>query len=206
MHAICFLDVEQVQHLEVADPRIEQPTDALVAVEMAGLCGSDLHVYHGRERGLDPQTVMGHEFVGRIVDVGSDVRRFEIGHRVCGAFSTSCGGCFYCRRGLTSRCSSGELFGWRRLGVGLHGCQATLVRVPWAETTMIRVEDSIADRAAILLGDNLSTAFFARIWPVSSPAVFTWLSVAVPSDCCPFWPHIKKVPPTFSPSIRLPTG
>ena len=82
MLALTFQDLEKVGCETLADPRIEAPGDALVAVEMAGVCGSDLHIYHGREIGIDPGTAMGHEFVGEVVETGPAVERIEKGQRV----------------------------------------------------------------------------------------------------------------------------
>lgn len=160
MRAICFEAVQKVALREVPDPRLESPSDAIVRVEMAGLCGSDLHVFHGRETGLDVGTPMGHEFVGRVVAAGESVRSIRIGDRVCAPFSTNCGACFYCRQGLTSRCEIGQLFGWVQNGTGLAGCQAELVRVPLADATLVPIDDATSDVEAILLGDNLATGFF----------------------------------------------
>ncbi|MEJ2085716.1 MAG: alcohol dehydrogenase family protein [Acidobacteriota bacterium] len=161
MKAITFQDVERVTHEEVSDPTIESQHDAIVKVELAGVCGSDLHVYHGREQGLDAGTVLGHEFVGEIQAVGRAVRRFEPGDRIVSPFTTSCGACFYCRRGLTARCSRGQLFGWREDGRGLHGAQAEYVRVPLADSTLVEVPEGLSAEAALLAGDVLSTGFFA---------------------------------------------
>lgn len=161
MHGVCFRAPGVVGWEDVPDPRIEQPTDAVVAVEIAGLCGSDLHPFFGREQGLDPGTVMGHEFVGRVLDVGADVHSIRPGDRVYAPFSTSCGRCVMCRSGLTSRCEHGQLFGWRSDGVGLHGGQAERVRVPLADGTLKVVPDGLSAEAALLLGDNFSTACYA---------------------------------------------
>src|SRR5690606_35755128 len=117
-------------HETVPDPVLAEPTDVLVRVTAAGLCGSDLHPYLGRETGLDPGTVMGHELVGDVVAVGREVRRLRPGDRVVAPFTTSCGACATCLSGLTSRCPRGRLFGWVQDGAGLHGAQAELVRVP----------------------------------------------------------------------------
>jgi 2-desacetyl-2-hydroxyethyl bacteriochlorophyllide A dehydrogenase len=160
MRGVGFQAVEQVEWIELPDPRLESPRDAIVAVELAGLCGSDLHPYFGREEGLDPGTVMGHEFVGRVLEVGSEVKSVRPGDRVFAPFSTSCGECFYCRSGLTSRCVENQLFGWRQAGRGLHGGQAQLVRVPCADGTLMKVPAGLSDRAALLLGDNYSTGYF----------------------------------------------
>jgi alcohol dehydrogenase len=160
MHGICFVAPGQVEWRELEDPRIEQPMDAIVEVDIAGLCGSDLHPFFGREVGLDAGTVMGHEFVGRIVEIGPDVRSVGVGDRVYAPFSTSCGTCLTCQSGLTSRCERGQLFGWRQDGVGLHGGQAERVRVPLADGTLKVVPDGLSAEAALLLGDNFSTAWF----------------------------------------------
>ncbi len=101
MKGVCFENVQRVAVLELPDPVIEQSRDAIVRVAMAGLCGSDLHPYFGREIGIDSGTVMGHEFVGEVVAVGNDVSTFSVGDRVCTPFTTNCGQCLYCRKGLT---------------------------------------------------------------------------------------------------------
>ncbi|MGH7506955.1 MAG: alcohol dehydrogenase catalytic domain-containing protein, partial [Longimicrobiales bacterium] len=162
MRAITFADVERLEHGSVADPVIIDDSDVVVAVEAAGICGSDLHPYLGRERGLDRGTVMGHEFVGRIVEIGSAVRTLARGDRVVAPFTTSCGECWACDIGLTSRCVRGQLFGWVQDGRGLHGAQAEYVRVPLADTTLVRVPDALSDAGiALLAGDVLATAMFA---------------------------------------------
>ena len=160
MKAICFEQVCRVSVTSLPDPVISAPTDAIVRVQLAGLCGSDLHPFFGRESGLDIGTAMGHEFVGSVVEVGEQVRGFSIGDVVCSPFTTSCGRCFYCESGLTSRCKYGQLFGWRQHERGLHGGQAEYVRVPLADGTLCRLPDGVDHDSALLLGDNLSTAYF----------------------------------------------
>ncbi len=160
MKGVCFSGVQSVAWDSVEDPRLEASTDVIVQVDLAGLCGSDLHPYFGREQGLDPGTVMGHEFVGRIVEKGSAVQRLNIGDRVYAPFSTNCGSCFYCQSGLTSRCQYGQLFGWRSQGIGLHGGQAEFVRVPLADGTLLPIPHELSDEICLLLGDNLSTGYF----------------------------------------------
>jgi 2-desacetyl-2-hydroxyethyl bacteriochlorophyllide A dehydrogenase len=160
MRGVCFQGIESVRLQDLADPRIELPSDAIVRVEMAGLCGSDLHPYFGREPGLDVGTVMGHEFVGNVVEIGTDVTSLQIGQRVFAPFSTSCGDCFYCLQGLTSRCVGNQLFGWRNQGRGLHGGQAEFVRVPLAEGTLVAVPPGLSFESALLLGDNFSTGYY----------------------------------------------
>jgi threonine dehydrogenase-like Zn-dependent dehydrogenase len=175
MRAITFQAVERLAFDTVGDPVLEAPTDVILEVEFAGLCGSDLHVYHGRETGLDVGTVMGHEYLGRIVEIGSAVETLAMGDRVVGPFTTSCGDCFYCQCGLTCRCERGELFGWREDGRGLHGAQAELLRVPLADTTLIPLEDSLPGEAALFVGDILATGYFgaelASVGPGDTVAV-----------------------------------
>ena len=160
MKAITFQGIERVSFQRAPEPTIEATGDAVVKVHLAGVCGSDLHVYHGRESGLDLETIMGHEFVGEILAVGSEVTRFKSGDRVVCPFTTSCGECFFCQRGLTARCVQGELFGWREQGRGLHGAQAELVRVPFADTTLVAIPESVTPEEALLAGDVFSTGYF----------------------------------------------
>lgn len=162
MLGVCFKSVRNVEPQSLADPAISHADDAIVKVSTAGLCGSDLHPFFGREAGLDPGTVMGHELVGTIVDLGTAAAQsgLRIGDRVAAPFSTNCGTCYYCQIGLTARCEHGQLFGWRSRGQGLHGCQAELVRVPLASGSLFRLPDSVTDEQALLLGDNLSTGYF----------------------------------------------
>jgi 2-desacetyl-2-hydroxyethyl bacteriochlorophyllide A dehydrogenase len=160
MKGVCFQAVQKIALLDMDQPKIESPRDVIVQVSMAGLCGSDLHPYFGREAGLDPGTVMGHEFVGTIVDVGSEVNDFAHGDRVFVPFSSNCGNCYYCGIGLTSRCVEGQLYGWRQNSSGLHGGQSEFVRVPLADGSLMKVSSGVSDIAALLLGDNFSTGFY----------------------------------------------
>jgi len=161
VRALTFVGRRDVCVQTVADPVLEAPTDAIVAVTLAGICGSDLHVYHEREKGIDPGTTMGHELVGTIVELGRDVVALQRGDRVACPFTTSCGRCFYCVRGLTSRCPEGQLLGWVERGRGLQGAQAELVRVPLADSSLVRLPDAVSDEAGLLLGDVLPTGWFA---------------------------------------------
>jgi alcohol dehydrogenase len=162
MLGVCFQSVKNVALQTLADPVICHADDAIIKITAAGLCGSDLHPFFGRESGLDPGTVMGHELVGTIVELGPVAAQsgLKIGDRVSAPFSTNCGKCFYCQTGLTARCQHGQLFGWRSNGQGLHGCQAELVRVPLASGSLLRLPDAVSDEQALLLGDNLSTGYF----------------------------------------------
>lgn len=160
MHALTFGGKEIIEYSNVKDPQLLQSTDAIVKITMAGICGSDLHVYHGRETGLDHGTVMGHEFTGIIEEVGRDVKKFKVGDRILSPFTTSCGECFYCRIGLTCRCEKGKLFGWVEKGHGLHGAQATYIRVPLADSTLLPLSNDLDEKKGLLLGDVFSTGYF----------------------------------------------
>ena len=159
MLALTFQGVRSVTACDVVEPVLEVPTDVLVRVELSAICGSDLHVYRGAEMGLDVGTVLGHEFSGEVLEVGSAVERLVPGDLVVAPFSTSCGACPACDRGLTSRCERGELFGWVEQGRGLHGGQAQRVRVPLADASLVKVPDA-GDAAALFAGDVLSTGMF----------------------------------------------
>jgi len=154
MRALTFRGIEQVSLETVPDPSLQADSDAIVQVERAGLCGSDLHVWHGREVGLDAGTVMGHELVGRVVEGAMK------GKRVVAPFSTACGRCFYCTRGLSARCVDGALFGWVQDGKGLEGCQAEFVRVPLAASSLVAVDDDLPAELALLLADVVPTGWY----------------------------------------------
>lgn len=160
MKAVCFREIGEVACLDAPDPKIQQPTDAIVKTKLAGLCGSDLHPFLGREQGLDANSVMGHEVVGEVVEKGDSVANFNVGDRVYVPFSTNCGDCQFCRSGLTSRCTAGQLFGWMSGGEGLQGCQSELVRVPLADATLCKAPAELSDVQALLLGDNFSTGYY----------------------------------------------
>jgi threonine dehydrogenase-like Zn-dependent dehydrogenase len=169
MRALTWHGVRDLRVETVPDPILIHPSDAIVAVRLAAICGSDLHVWHGRETGLDTGTVMGHEFLGEVVETGRDVTRLVKGDRVVSPFTSSCGACFYCSHGLPARCTRGQLFGWVERGTGLHGGQAELVRVPLADTTLFPVPAELAPEAGLVLGDVLATGWHAAIMGGVSP-------------------------------------
>jgi 2-desacetyl-2-hydroxyethyl bacteriochlorophyllide A dehydrogenase len=160
MFALTFHGKQTIKYESVPDPKILATTDAVVRVHLCGICGSDLHPYHEREKGLDHGAVMGHEFVGEIVDAGRDVRSFKTGDRVFSPFTTNCGRCYYCQIGLTCRCAAGQLYGWVASGVGLHGGQAEYVRIPLADSTLLKIPERMLPEEALLLGDVCSTGYF----------------------------------------------
>lgn len=172
MHALTFHGVHTIHHETVPDPGIVGVGDAIVRVERAGLCGSDLHVWHGRETGIDDGTVMGHELVGHVVAIGPAVRRHAVGARVVAPFSTCCGRCFYCARGLSARCPEGALLGWVQDGRGLEGAQAELVRVPHADASLVAVDAELPAELALLLADVVPTGWhLARLGNVGAGGI-----------------------------------
>lgn len=160
MQALTFGGKEIINYSTVTNPGLLHPSDAIVKITMSGICGSDLHVYHGRETGLDYGTVMGHEFTGIVEEAGTDVKKFKKGARVLSPFTTSCGECFYCLTGLTCRCEKGNLFGWVEKGHGLHGAQAGYIRVPMADSTLLPLSNDLNEKKGLLLGDVFSTGYF----------------------------------------------
>ncbi len=165
MRGLVLADVGRIEvRDDLADPAVEAPTDAVVAVHRAGLCGSDLHPWAGREPFL-PGVVPGHEAVGEVVAIGAAVRTVAVGDRVVVPFSTSCGDCDPCRRGLSARCTRAQLVGWGSPDGTqvLHGAQAESVRVPDADGTLVTVDDRTDDATAVLLADNLPTGWYAAL-------------------------------------------
>lgn len=160
MKALVFEGIRRIACSTVPDPALAEPGDVVVRVQAAAICGSDLHVYRGLETGLDAGTVMGHELAGEVVEAGPGVSRFRPGDLVVSPFTTSCGGCFYCRLGLTARCVRGQLFGWVEEGRGLHGVQAEYVRVPLADSTLVAVPEGAPPEEALFAGDILATGWF----------------------------------------------
>lgn len=181
MDAVVFSAPRAVEVRRVPLPCIEAPTDAIVKVDVAAICGSDLHPYNCREP-CDTGTVFGHEFVGRIVALGDLAARVDpeavsdpdtitlaalhnlhVGQRVFAPFTTACGACEPCMASLSARCTSAQLFGWRLDGHGLHGGQAQFVRVPLARSTLVPLPPAVSPEDALLLGDILSTAVFCAV-------------------------------------------
>lgn len=160
MKALTFQGKQSIEYTSIPDPEILQAQDAIVKVDCCAVCGSDLHVYHEREKGLDHGTVMGHEFTGEVVAVGKEVKQLQIGDKVVSPFSTSCGQCYYCNIGLTARCTQGQLYGWVEGDQGLHGGQAEYVRVPLAEGTLVKYNQGLSPEQALFAGDILSTGYY----------------------------------------------
>lgn len=160
MKALVFNGIKNIKLAEVPEPGIKQPTDAIVKVESAAICGSDMHVYHGRETGIDGGTTMGHEFSGSVIEVGDNISKFKPGDRVISPFTVNCGECFFCKKNLTARCVKSALYGWVEQGIGLQGVHAEYVRVPMADSTLIELPEELSWTEGNLLADIASTGFF----------------------------------------------
>lgn len=146
---------------EVADPAIQEPTDAVVAVRSTALCGADLFPFHGLTPGFESGTILGHEFAGEVVEIGHAVETVRLGDRVVNASMISDGTCPSCRAGRVTQCEGRSLFGYSGVYPRLDGGQAELVRVPQADRSLRRLPDAVTDEAAIFLADNLPTAYAA---------------------------------------------
>ncbi|BFZ55730.1 hypothetical protein PYCC9005_002771 [Savitreella phatthalungensis] len=159
MRAIVFKNIGHIAVEERPRPEIRAPTDAIIKVQYAALCGSELHSYRGVEKVASTGFIMGHEFLGTVEQIGSAVTDLKIGEQVVSPFTTSCGICWFCQRGYSARCQHGSLFG----SPSLDGGQAEFVRVPYAGTTLLRLRDAphIADKRTLLfLGDIFPTGMY----------------------------------------------
>jgi 2-desacetyl-2-hydroxyethyl bacteriochlorophyllide A dehydrogenase len=160
MRAVTFQAPGEVRVEERPDPELAEPGDAIVRVEASGVCGSDLHIYHGRVA-IEPGFTIGHEYVGTVVAAGEEVTRVAEGDRVLGTYGTACGECFFCRRGDFHKCDHGRVFGHGATLGSLQGAQAELVLVPNADLTLRRVPDGLSDEVALFAGDVMGTAYHA---------------------------------------------
>jgi alcohol dehydrogenase len=146
---------------EVADPRIQRPTDVIVKMEATTICGTDLHILKGDTPEVVEGRILGHEGIGVITQIGSGVTRLNVGDRVILACISACGVCDNCRKGLNSHCLDPEGkagIGWI-FGYMIDGTQAEYVRVPFAETSVYKVPGGVTDEEGILLSDVLPTGF-----------------------------------------------
>jgi alcohol dehydrogenase len=159
MKAVIYEDVETLRVGEVDDPEVVEPGDAVVKITSAAICGSDLHFYHGKAPLFAGETI-GHEGMGIVTAVGSEVTRFKPGDRVVVAFDIVCGDCWFCRRGQTALCGEFRYLGGGEVLGGLGGTQAELVRVPVADFNLLPVPEGMPDEQALFLGDILSTAVY----------------------------------------------
>jgi threonine dehydrogenase-like Zn-dependent dehydrogenase len=176
MKAVCWYGKEDVHVEEVPDPRILNPRDVIVRVTLTAICGSDLHLYGGLIPGMKSGDILGHEFMGEVVETGRQ-NGLKAGDRVVVPFAIACGNCFFCRRGMTSACdnsnpnyallkkksgyTSAGLFGYSHMYGGYAGGQAEYVRVPYGDVGPLKIPPEITDEQALFLSDILPTGFMA---------------------------------------------
>lgn len=150
------------------EPVLHHPNDAIVRVELAAICGSDLHLYHGMMPDTRVGHTFGHEFIGTVESVGSSVEKIAVGDRIMVPFNIYCGSCFFCARGLFSNCHNvnanatavGGIYGYSHTAGGYDGGQAELVRVPFADVGPTVIPDDVDSEDALLLTDAFSTGYF----------------------------------------------
>jgi len=168
MRALTYQSVTKVSVEDVPDPRIIDPTDAVIKVTSAAICGSDLHLYDVFDSYLDKGDVLGHETMGVVTQVGSAVGRVKVGDRVVVPFVIACGDCFMCDRGLFSQCettqvteygSGATLYGFSKLYGQVPGGQAEQLRVPLADANLVTVGHDLPDERYLFLSDILPTAW-----------------------------------------------
>ncbi|MFW6154062.1 MAG: zinc-dependent alcohol dehydrogenase [Planctomycetota bacterium] len=169
MKAIVYHGVDDIRLEEVPEPTLEQPHDAIVRITVSAICGTDLHLVRGEVPGMRPGTIVGHEGVGVVEQVGEDLRNFSPGDRVVIASTIACGYCSYCRAGYFSQCDNanpngpraGTCFFGGPAGAGsINGLQAEYARVPFANVGMVRIPDGVPDDQAITVSDIFPTGYF----------------------------------------------
>ncbi|MFN8232858.1 MAG: alcohol dehydrogenase catalytic domain-containing protein [Actinomycetota bacterium] len=168
MRAVVFDGVGAVRLANVPEPLLETSGDAIVRVSHTAICGSDLHLVHGKVP-IDAGETLGHEAVGVVEDVGDAVSRFSVGDPVVVAFNIACGRCWFCRRGETQLCDDFRNLGAGRFGGGLPGAQAELVRVPAADHNLLGVPGGLEPERAMFAGDILTTAYYAAALAQPAP-------------------------------------
>lgn len=177
MKALCWYGKHDVRVEKVPDPKILNPHDAIVKITTSAICGSDLHLYDGLIPRLEKGDILGHEFMGEVVETGPEVTNLKAGDRVVVPFTISCGKCFFCQRGLWSLCDNTNpsaresemvtgyvcsgLYGYSHIYGGYAGGQAQYARVPFANVGPIKIPDGIPDEKAIFLSDIFPTGYMA---------------------------------------------
>lgn len=159
MKAYTYINKGEFALIDKPKPTIIEPTDAIVRVTLGSICSSDLHIKHGSVPRAVPGITVGHEMVGIVEQLGSDVKGVNVGDRVTVNVETFCGECFYCKHGYVNNCTSPH-GGWA-LGCRIDGGQTEYVRVPLAEQGLNRIPDSVSDEQALFVGDVLATGFWA---------------------------------------------
>ena len=177
MKALCWHGHGDVRIDTVPDPKIKDPTDAIVKITSSGICGSDLHLLNGYMPTMEAGDVLGHEPMGIVVEVGSAVRNLKVGDRVVVPFTISCGSCFFCKKTLFSCCdvsnpnaeiarkamghSPAGLLGFSHMLGGFPGGQAEYLRVPYADVGPIKIESGLPDEKVLFLSDIFPTGYMA---------------------------------------------
>ncbi|QJQ95818.1 MULTISPECIES: zinc-dependent alcohol dehydrogenase [Halomonadaceae] len=177
MKALCWHGTNDIRYETVPDPEIEHPRDAIINVSSCAICGSDLHLFHHFIPTMESGDVVGHEFMGEVMEVGSENKKLKVGDRIVVPFTITCGECDQCKRGNFSVCERSNrnksladkmfghagagLFGYSHLTGGYAGGQAEYVRVPFADSTHIKVPDSLSDEQVLFLGDIFPTGWQA---------------------------------------------
>src|ERR1051326_4312987 len=168
MKAVVFHGLGDIRLDNVSVPNIEQSTDAIVRLTASAICGTDLHMIRGTLPGMQDGTVLGHEGVGVVEEVGSAVRNFRVGDRVVVPSTIGCGNCSYCRAGYYSQCdnanpngpAAGTAFYGGPASTGpFNGMQAEFVRVPFANINLVKLPDGVSDDEAILVSDIFPTGY-----------------------------------------------
>ena len=177
MKALTWHGKEDVRVEDVPRPSLVNPSDAIIEVTATAICGSDLHLYHDRVPSMQKGDILGHEPMGEVVEVGSDVETLEIGDRVVVPFTISCGACWFCEEGLYSLCDNSNpnaelarsmmghspagLYGYSHMMGGYAGSQAEYLRVPYADVGPITIESDLPDEQVLLLSDVFPTGYMA---------------------------------------------
>lgn len=168
MKAVTWQGARDMQVLDVPDPRIEEPTDVVIRVTSAGLCGSDLHLYETLAAFMEPGDIVGHEAMGIVEEVGSEVTELAVGDRVVVPFNVCCGSCWMCERNLYSQCETTQnhghgtgasLFGYSKLYGQVPGGQAEYLRVPFGNFLPVKLPNEHPDDRFLFLSDVLPTAW-----------------------------------------------
>jgi threonine dehydrogenase-like Zn-dependent dehydrogenase len=179
MKALCWHGKKDIRCDTVPDPRIEDPRDAIIKVTSCAICGSDLHLFDGFMMGMKRGDILGHEFMGEVMEVGSANKKLKVGDRVVVPFTICCGECDQCRRGNWSVCertnrnkdvadklfghTTAGLYGYTHLTGGYAGGQAEYVRVPYADVTPVKVPSRLSDEQVLFLGDIFPTGWQAVV-------------------------------------------
>ena len=156
MKALIWKKDGSIHLIEKDIPKIQHPDDAIVKVTLSSICTSDLHIIHNAVPQAIPETTLGHEFVGEVIETGKNVKKLKAGDRVAANCETFCGKCFFCQRGYINNCEHG---GWY-LGCKIDGCQAEYVRVPYADNGLNKLPESVSYENALFVGDILSSGYF----------------------------------------------